>query len=164
MMYTSSLSQFHLKSNIYSITSKLTIDLTLNYVKMFEFQNESTKLTCKQSLALNVRPRVLKSPQSRRLLLTLTLKWITFAVKQISGITKKLIWVIKEQNMQTFILRSIIDSCSEINIGETRSISSSSTWSKVCAAKTKQIVNIFGQKLIWREVCSTNSLPSTVLY
>ena len=43
MMYTSSLSQFHLKSNIYSITSKLTIDLTLNYVKKFEFQNESTK-------------------------------------------------------------------------------------------------------------------------
>ena len=42
MMYTSSLSQFHLKRNIYSITSKLTIDLTLNYVKMFEFQNETT--------------------------------------------------------------------------------------------------------------------------
>ena len=43
MMYTSSLSQFHLKSNIYSITTKLTIDLTLKYVKMFEFQNGSTK-------------------------------------------------------------------------------------------------------------------------
>ena len=43
MMYTSSLSQFHLKSNIYSISSKLTIDLTLKYVKMFEFQNGSTK-------------------------------------------------------------------------------------------------------------------------
>ena len=42
-MYTSGLSQFHLKCNIYSITSKLTIDLTLNYVKMFEFQNGSTK-------------------------------------------------------------------------------------------------------------------------
>ena len=43
MMYTSSLSQFHLKCNIYSITSKLTIDLTLNYVKKFEFQNGSTR-------------------------------------------------------------------------------------------------------------------------
>ena len=30
--------------------------------------------------------------------------------------------------------------------------------------KKKHIVNIFRQKLIWREVCSTNSLPSTVLY
>ena len=35
--------QFHLKCNIYSITSKLTIDLTLNYVKKFEFQNGSTR-------------------------------------------------------------------------------------------------------------------------
>ena len=32
-------------------------------------------------------------------------EWITLAVKQISGITRKPIWVIKEQNMQTFILR-----------------------------------------------------------
>ena len=59
-MYTSCLRQFHLKCNIYSITSKLTIDLTLNYVKIFKFQNGSTrKLTYKQSLSLNVRPRVL---------------------------------------------------------------------------------------------------------
>ena len=35
--------KFHLKCNIYSITSKLTIDLTLNYVKIFEFQNGSTR-------------------------------------------------------------------------------------------------------------------------
>ena len=28
---------------IYSITSKLTIDLTLNYVKILEFQNGSTR-------------------------------------------------------------------------------------------------------------------------
>ena len=31
------------KCNIYSITLKLTIDLTLNYVKKFEFQNGSTR-------------------------------------------------------------------------------------------------------------------------
>ena len=37
-------------------------------------------------------------------------EWITLAVKQISGITKKIIWVIKEQNMQTFILRPIFAS------------------------------------------------------
>ena len=74
------------------------------------FKTNLLKLTCKQSLALNVRPRVLKSPQSRCLLLTLTLKWITLVVKQISGITKKLIWVIKEQNMQTFILCPIFAS------------------------------------------------------
>ena len=42
-MYTSCLRQFHLKCNIYSITSKLTIDLTLNYVKIFEFQNGSPR-------------------------------------------------------------------------------------------------------------------------
>ena len=35
---------------------------------------------------------------------------ITLAVKQISEITKKLIWVIEEQNMQTFILRPILAS------------------------------------------------------
>ena len=35
---------------------------------------------------------------------------ITLAVKQISGITKKLIWVIKEQTMQTFILHPIFAS------------------------------------------------------
>ena len=59
------LSHFHFKWNIYSITSKLTIDLTLNYVKIFKFQNGSTKkLFYKQSLSLNVWPRVLKSPQS----------------------------------------------------------------------------------------------------
>ena len=60
-----------------------------------------------------------------------------------------------------------IDSCSEMNIGEIWSISSPSTWSKVSSTqstKKKQIVNIFGKNLIWREVCSTNSLPSTVLY
>ena len=57
-----------------------------------------------------------------------------------------------------------IDSYSEMNIGETWSISLPSTWSKVSSTKKKQIVNIFGQKLIWREVCWTNSLPSTVLY
>ena len=45
---------------------KLTIDLTTNYEKIFEFQNGSTKkLTYKQSSLLTVRPRVLKSPQSR---------------------------------------------------------------------------------------------------
>ena len=61
-MYTSCLRQFHLKCNIYSITSKLTIDLTLNYVKIFKFQNGSTrKLTYKQSLSLNVRLWVLKN-------------------------------------------------------------------------------------------------------
>ena len=37
-------------------------------------------------------------------------EWITLAVKQISRITRKLIWVIKEQNMQTFILRPIFAS------------------------------------------------------
>ena len=37
-------------------------------------------------------------------------EWITLVVKQISEISKKLIWVIKEQNMQTFILRPIFAS------------------------------------------------------
>ena len=49
-MYTSSLSHFYLKCNIYSITSKLTIDLTnLSYVKIFKFQNGSTKKTTLQT-------------------------------------------------------------------------------------------------------------------
>ena len=57
-----------------------------------------------------------------------------------------------------------IDSCSEMNIGETWSISLPSKWSKVSSTKKKQIVNIFWQKLMWWEVCWTNSLPSTGLY
>ena len=49
-MYTSSLSHFHRNWNIYSITSKLTIDLTLNYVKILKFQNGSTKKTILQTV------------------------------------------------------------------------------------------------------------------
>ena len=100
-MYTSCLSQFHLKCNIYGITSKLTIDLTLNYVKTFEFQNGSTrKLTYKQSLSSNVQPQVLKSPHSRSLdvVVEFHFEWII------------LVWVTKEQNIQTFILRPIFAS------------------------------------------------------
>ena len=78
------------KCNIYSITSKLTIDLTLNYVKIFEFQNGSTRKLGREKqthfrlsllsifrrersdlqtkfIVTSVRPRVLKSPQSRSL-------------------------------------------------------------------------------------------------
>ena len=57
-----------------------------------------------------------------------------------------------------------IDSCSEMNISETRSISLPSTWLKVSSIKKKQIINIFGQKFICWEVCWRNSLPLTVLY
>ena len=79
----SCLSQFHLKCNIYSITSKLTIDLTLNYVKIFEFQNRSTRqLTYKQSLSLNVRPQLLKSPKLdfSMFVVKFNFEWITLAV------------------------------------------------------------------------------------
>ena len=43
---------------------------------------------------------------------------------------------------------------SEMNIGETWSFWLPSTWAKVSSKKKKQIVDIFGQKLIWWEVCS----------
>ena len=166
-MYTSCLSQFHLKCNIYSITSKLTTDLTLNYVKTFEFQNGSTrKLTYKQSLSSNVCPWVLKSPQSRSLdvVVEFNFEWITLAVKKILGITNCLGYTRAKYTNIHFASHICIDSCSEMNIGETWSISLPSMWSKVSFTKKKQIVNIFGQKLIWREVCWTNSLPLTVLY
>ena len=52
---------------------------------------------------------------------------------------------------------------SEMNIGETWSFWLPSTWSKVSSKKKKQIVDIFGQKLIWWEVCWTNSMASTLL-
>ena len=89
-------------------------------------------------------------------------EWITLAVKQISGITKKNYLGYKRTKHANihFASHSFIDSCSETNIGETWSVSSPGTWSKVSSTKKKQI----GQKLIGREVCSTNSLPSTVLY
>ena len=45
-----------------------------------------------------------------------------------------------------------------MNIGETWSILLPYTWLKVSSTKKKQIVNILVQKLIWREVCSTNSM------
>ena len=95
-------------------------------------------------------------------------EWITLAVKQISGnFMKKLIWVIKEQNMQTFILRGIVAS---IHVQKWTLVKHDLFW---CLARdrksprqrgNKSFLYIFRQKLIWREVCSTNSLPSTVLY
>ena len=111
-MYTSRLSQFHLKCNINSITSKLTIDLTLNYVKIFEFQNGSPrKLTYNKVYRLfGLGSYSYHKVDLSMFVIKFNFEWITLAVKQISGITKKLIWVIKEQNMQTFILRPIFAS------------------------------------------------------
>ena len=104
-MYTSCLRQFHLKCNIYSITSKLTIDLTLNYVKTDLLKTDlQTKFSVK---CLSSGPKVTTKSM---LVISFNFEWITLAVKQISGITKKLIWVIKEQNMQTFILCPIFAS------------------------------------------------------
>ena len=77
--------QHNFKVNYWFNTFKLCEDY-------FEFQNRSTrKLTYKESLLLNVRPWVLKSPQSRSLdvVVEFNFEWITLAVKQISGITKK---------------------------------------------------------------------------
>ena len=82
-------------------------------MKTFKFQNGSTrKLTYKQSLSLNVRPWVLKSPQSQSLdvVVEFNFDWITLAVKQILGNTKKPVWVIKEENIQTFIFCPIFAS------------------------------------------------------
>ena len=95
-------------------------------------------------------------------------EWITLAVKQISGITvqKKLVWVIKEQNMQTFILHPTFAS---IHVQK---------WTLVkhdlfhCLERDRKSPPqrrnrssiIFREMLIWREVCWTNSLPSAVLY
>ena len=87
-------------------------------------------------------------------------EWITLAVKQISGITKKTYLGYKRIKYTNIHFASYIciNSCSEMNIGETWSISLSSTWSKLSSTKKKQIVNIFGQKLIWWEVCFDKQL------
>ena len=45
-----------------------------------------------------------KSPQNRYSSLRFR-RWNTHLDKQTLGITKKLFWVIKEQNLQTFVLR-----------------------------------------------------------
>ena len=94
-------------------------------------------------------------------------EWITLAVKQISGnFMKKLIWVIKEQNMQTFILRGIFAS---IYVQKWTLVKHDLFWRLARDRKSpwqrrnKSFLYIFWQKLIWRELCSTNSLPSTVL-
>ena len=81
--------------------------------------------------------RCLKSPKVKseaQILFKLSRfrKWNTHTVQQTLGITKKkIIWVIKEQNLHKFVLRW----CSEMNIGQTWSFPLSSTWSKVSSTK-----------------------------
>ena len=58
-------------------------------------------------------------------------KWNTHTVKWSLGITKNVIWVIKEQNLLMFVLRW----SSEKNNGETWSFSLPGTWSKVSSTK-----------------------------
>ena len=129
-------------------------------MKIFKFQNDLLKTNLQTKFSVKCSASGPKVTTKSMFVIDFNFQWITLAVKQISEIPKKLIWVIKEQNMQTFIC---IDSCSEMKISETWAISSPSMWSKVSLTKKKQIFNIFGQKLIWREVCSINSLPSTAL-
>ena len=105
--------------------------------------------------------------KSMFVILILTLSELHLAVKQISGnFMKKLIWVIKEQNMQTFILRGIFAS---IHVQKWTLVKHDLFWHLARDRKSprqrrnKSFLYIFRQKLIWRELCSTNSLPSTVL-
>ena len=68
---------------------KLTIDLTSNYEKIFEFQNGSTKkLNYTQSLSSNDGPQVLKSASKSMFVINFNFEWITLAVKQISGLQR----------------------------------------------------------------------------
>ena len=64
---------------------------------------------------------------------------------------KKIIWVIKEQNLHKFVLCW----CSKMNIGETWSFSLPGTWSKVSSTKKNRRKEV---DLHWRKVCSTNSM------
>ena len=170
-MYTSSKSISSQMQHLhYNFKVKYWFKIKLHVImKTFKFQNGSTrKLTYKQSLLLNVRPWVLKSPQSQSLdvVVEFNFDWITLAVKKILGNAKKTCLGYKRRKYTNihFASHICIDSCSEMNISETWSISLPSTWSKVSSTKKKQIVNIFEQKLIWQEVCWKNSLPLTVLY
>ena len=81
----------------------------------------------------------------------------TYSSTNFRNYEKKIVKVIKEQNLHKFVLRW----CSEMNIGETWSFPLPGTWSKASYTKKNHIVtNIFGKEvdLHWQEVCATNSV------
>ena len=79
-------------------------------MKIFEFQNDLLKTNLQTKFSVKCSASGPKVTTKSMFVINFNFEWITLAVKQISEITKKLIWVIKEQNMQTFILRPIFAS------------------------------------------------------
>ena len=81
-------------------------------------------------------------------------EWITLAVIQFQELQKNLLGYKRTKYVNIHFASHIyIDSSSEMNIGETWSILLPSMWLKVSSTKKRQVINIFGQKLIWWEVC-----------
>ena len=136
-------------------------------MKIFKFQNDLLKTNLQTKFSVKCSASGPKVTTKSMFVINFNFEWITLAVKQNNFRNSKKTYLgykrTKYPNIH-FASHICIHLCSEMNIGETWSISSPSTWSKVSSTKKKQIVNIFGQKLIWREVCSTNSLPSMVFY
>ena len=79
-------------------------------MKIFEFQNDVLKTNLQTKFSVKCLALGPKVTTKTMFVINFNFEWITLAVKQISEITKKLIWVIKEQNMQTFILHPIFAS------------------------------------------------------
>ena len=79
-------------------------------MKIFEFQNDLLKTNLQTKFSIKCSASGPKVTTKSMFVINFNFEWITLAVKQISEIPKKLIWVIKEQNIQTFILRPIFAS------------------------------------------------------
>ena len=72
---------------------------------------------------------------------------------------KNLVGFLKEQNLQTFVLHPIFAlMLRNEDWWNLIYFVAYSTQLKVSSTKKKQIVNILVQKLIWQEVCLTNSM------
>ena len=73
-------------------------------------------------------------------------QWNTHLDKQTSGITKQLIWVVKEQSLQNLFCVPCICMSLEMNIGETCSVF------RGCLARDRKspergnVANVFGQR------------------
>ena len=129
-------------------------------MKIFEFQNDLLKTNLQTKFSVKCSASGPKVTTKSMFVINFNFEWITLAVKQISENTKKLIWVIKEQNMQTFILRPIFAS---ICVHKWTSVKHDLFHCLARDRKKKRIVNIFRQKLFGKKSVRQTACPQRYL-
>ena len=154
-MYTSCLlksvlSQMqHLQHNFevnYLFNMKLCEHIPISK-QIYQKTNLQTKFIKKCSVSA---PKVTTKSISRCLQLSLTSNELHLQLYNFRNYKKSYLGYKRTKYVNIHFASHIcIDSCSEMNIGETCSISLPSMWLKVSSTKKRQVVNIFGQKLIW---------------